>query len=688
MKIVVFVFALVIYSPCFTPIEVENDAAGPHSPNHLSPETPKSDTTDAAGLPSPRHDPQVPSPKSGTNVPERSKPFSNNKVAETKLKPVPYPYDTFQTMQVWGCTFVDKTNFIMKLTDADKRGPPHVYLLTRPKHFGKTTFLNMLLEYLEGHEKLFKNTAIHSRGNNITEDGTWEKYPVIHLDFSDGALSAKEFISNLQAELAWIAEKNGLQKHGKYWTIKLLINAMESKYQLPVSVLIDDYDHPLMKPYRSKIQNELLMKALTNFYSEIKESAPNLRLVFIMGVSKLKTLHQAWNGFVTDITYDDKYWSVLGFTWDDVTSNFSPHIEKFAKDTGADYADILKELPRLYGFYSFSQKADTGLLMPGSLCECLRDYDLHNYLPRTAAYEEVVERMIQQNITVDEYKFYEIDAEYLRSDFKFQYMKEIPLPIFMLCNGLLTISRRFSKDKKIVLTYPSWEVEERLQTFRDYYAHVSESSNQTMASRLRKALDLKDVETFVGYLNTHAFPRRRSKTSEEFSPTRSIFTILKSMFSDECEEGIRLFQTKDGKSKEKGDIALYIHSSAENANAYVVEVKYEHDAAEAVFELICYIVEDQNSFRSATYSRDSILLGLNVHRRNDTGHNSIDEWVIVPYRERKIWMNELDASFLPGREKVLKDLETRLRNKYKDESKFVTEEIIVRGNETFNDEKL
>ena len=83
---------------------------------------------------------------------------------------------------------------------------------------------------------------------------------------------------------------------------------------------------------------------------------------------------------------------MLGFTWKEVTSNFDRNIAAFANNQGLPKKNILDKLPHLYGLYSFSQKVKTGLLVPGSVCECLENEKLKSYLPSAPAFEHVVDQ--------------------------------------------------------------------------------------------------------------------------------------------------------------------------------------------------------------------------------------------------------------------------------------------------------
>ena len=94
------------------------------------------------------------------------------------LRPPLYSETIFKTMQPkfilrriivkFARVIVNKTAFIRKLIDNDDIDTPYkIYFLSRPKTFGKTFFLSMVHEFLDGKAELFEGTAIASRGNTL-----------------------------------------------------------------------------------------------------------------------------------------------------------------------------------------------------------------------------------------------------------------------------------------------------------------------------------------------------------------------------------------------------------------------------------------------------------------------------------------------------------------------------------------
>lgn len=67
------------------------------------------------------------------------------------MKNLPLGIQTFSKMIDDKCYYVDKTKFIPQLIENGT-----YYFLSRPRRFGKSSFLDTLKEAFEGNERLFK----------------------------------------------------------------------------------------------------------------------------------------------------------------------------------------------------------------------------------------------------------------------------------------------------------------------------------------------------------------------------------------------------------------------------------------------------------------------------------------------------------------------------------------------------
>ncbi|MCE7985288.1 MAG: hypothetical protein DYG89_29290 [Caldilinea sp. CFX5] len=68
---------------------------------------------------------------------------------------------------------IDKPRLIYELI----RNPKGIYFLARPRRFGKSILVSTLLEIFTGNREFFRELWLYD------SPYTWEKHPVIHLDF-------------------------------------------------------------------------------------------------------------------------------------------------------------------------------------------------------------------------------------------------------------------------------------------------------------------------------------------------------------------------------------------------------------------------------------------------------------------------------------------------------------------------
>lgn len=68
--------------------------------------------------------------------------------------------------------YLDKTALVYDLVTNGK-----IYILCRPRRFGKSLLVSTLKCYFEGKKELFKGLAIDKL------EKEWKQYPVFHLDF-------------------------------------------------------------------------------------------------------------------------------------------------------------------------------------------------------------------------------------------------------------------------------------------------------------------------------------------------------------------------------------------------------------------------------------------------------------------------------------------------------------------------
>ena len=99
-------------------------------------------------------------------------------------KKLPIGIQTFREIREEVYYYVDKSAMAVQLAGQGKN-----YFLSRPRHFGKSLFLNTLKELFEGNEPLFKGLAAETLWN-------WTiKYPVLRISFRGGVLGTVDALN-------------------------------------------------------------------------------------------------------------------------------------------------------------------------------------------------------------------------------------------------------------------------------------------------------------------------------------------------------------------------------------------------------------------------------------------------------------------------------------------------------------
>lgn len=252
------------------------------------------------------------------------------------MKYLPIGITSLKKIRDKNMVYVDKTGIIKEMTD---RGG--YYFLSRPRRFGKSLLVDTFKELFEGNETLFRGLAIHDRWD-------WSKnYPVVKIDFAGGLLRSKEeFENKLDPVLNNIAKQHGisLTTRGLSNRLSELVWYLFETTGVPVVVLVDEYDKPLLDNIEDPEKATEMRDLLKEFYSPIKELDACLQFVFLTGVSKFGKV-SIFSGInnLKDISLDPNYATICGYTQHDLETDFAEHLE------GVNW----EELKHWYNGYNF-----------------------------------------------------------------------------------------------------------------------------------------------------------------------------------------------------------------------------------------------------------------------------------------------------------------------------------------------
>ena len=273
------------------------------------------------------------------------------KVGRINMKKIDTSYSVFEDLILSNNLYVDKTSYLYRLITQGNR----YYFLSRPRRFGKSLTLSTLDAIFKGKRELFKGLYIDST------DYDWKEHPVVHIDFSkcqeDNKEEIKEWINDILFQIAKEYKIKLNKKKSYSFNLDLLITELAKKEK--VVVLIDEYDSLL----NSNINNENIediRSVLRGFYSVIKASSTNIRFCFITGVTKFSkmSIFSSMNNLV-DISMDDEYSTMLGYTQKELEENFSEYIDKAVKEENIKREEYLEKVKRWYDGYKFSANGES-----------------------------------------------------------------------------------------------------------------------------------------------------------------------------------------------------------------------------------------------------------------------------------------------------------------------------------------
>ena len=260
--------------------------------------------------------------------------YNDNHEEKSMSLVLPVGSADFKFIRENGYYYVDKTAFIKSLVSDSGR----CILFTRPRRFGKTTFLTMLKSFFdirEDSKALFSGLTV--MGDPQFTEQWMNKYPVIHLSFKDvsgstfgSALAVlSDNISDLFSEYSFI-EKEFLSGYEELFSrilsrkatlddIRLSLGALmkvvSKYYGKRVIVLFDEYDVPLDKAAASGYYSEMLDVMRTIFSTVLKDNGYLERgiLTGCLRVSRESIFTGLNNLSVYSIT-GTKFSSAFGFT--------------------------------------------------------------------------------------------------------------------------------------------------------------------------------------------------------------------------------------------------------------------------------------------------------------------------------------------------------------------------------------
>lgn len=366
----------------------------------------------------------------------------------------PVGMQVFEQIRRGGYLYADKTEHIHRMAHAAGK----FYFLSRPRRFGKSLLVSTMDAYFQGKRDLFEGLAI----DRLEQD--WLPHPVIHLDLSS-VKSADE--AGLAAELDMVMRRAeaiyGGEESAISWSARMesLIHAAHSTPDGSngVVVLVDEYDAPLLNVTHDARKLQIFREVMRELYAPLKTLDPELRFVFLTGITKFSQLSifSELNN-LNNISMDAAYNDICGFSADEVDKLLDEDIEQLAEELDMDPGQCREELRRMYDGYRFSGSARTGIYNPFSLVSAFAKREIAPYWFSTGTPTSLVNLLQRNNVAIPQLEGVRAPASAF--DAPSEAMGD---PIaFMYQSGYLTIKAYDRRTRAYTLGIPNAEVSEGL----------------------------------------------------------------------------------------------------------------------------------------------------------------------------------------------------------------------------------
>jgi hypothetical protein len=405
-------------------------------------------------------------------------------------KELPIGISTFAELIQENYVYVDKTEIIYQLVSRKK-----YYFLHRPRRFGKSLLISTLSEIFKSNKQLFDGLAIAALPY------AWKKHPVIMISFASIAHTSPETLNNgIKLYLQGIAQDNQIILKGNLLPGEMLkeLVAQMAKHN-SVVLLIDEYDYPILQNIHKKEVAHEVREALKNFYSVIKDLDKNLRFVFFTGVSKFSqtSIFSGLNN-LEDISLDEPFNTLLGYTRSEIITYFPMHLEETAQTIDYPVEKLLENITDWYDGYLFTGvKNSTKIYNPFSVLLFLSKKRFSNYWFQTATPTFLINLLKLQNYPIQDFEHIEATESELGA---FD-IDTLPLKTLLFQTGYVTIQSYHSETGNYLLAYPNRETR---NSFIEYiFASITHQSgiilNNTAISLLKSfvQLDFDQVKKIV-----------------------------------------------------------------------------------------------------------------------------------------------------------------------------------------------
>lgn len=400
---------------------------------------------------------------------------------------MPIGIQSFEKLRRGDFVYVDKTALVYRLTSN-----PTPYFLSRPRRFGKSLLLSTMEAYFLGKRDLFKGLAIEQL------ETEWATHAVLHLSLNAERYDSRESLENmLEYQLRGWERIYGTSGIATSFSTRFteVIKAAYEQTGRGVVVLIDEYDKPLLRSFDNPALQQEFRILLTAFYTVLKDADPWLRFVFITGVTKFAQMGIFSNlNQLNDISFNEKYATLCGMTWEEIEANFAPELAALAEKNGQTQEETTARLTRQYDGYRFSQGNVPGMFNPFSVLSVLENQAYKNYWFATGTPTFLANMLRETDFDLRNLDGVQVTEASLTDD---RADARNPVPMIYQ-SGYLTIKDYNERFQEYTLGFPNDEVRYGFLNFiTPFYTPVRETDTAFYIGKFIRELESGDVEAFL-----------------------------------------------------------------------------------------------------------------------------------------------------------------------------------------------
>ncbi len=499
--------------------------------------------------------------------------------------------------------YVDKTKYVCSLVRNEQE---NYYFISRPRRYGKSLMCSTLHALFEGKRELFRGLYIDST------DYSYEKYPVLHLNFADfNTKSYDSFLNDFQIAITDEAERNGLAvtKSEPSTMLKAVLKEAGKK----VVIIVDEYDSPIIDSYIDREKSDRIRNTLSTFYTVIKNNDDKVRFFFITGITKFSnmSIFSKMNN-LTDLSMNDDYAAAFGYTQEELEDYFSDYIDEYMERKDREYEtreEFLEAVRNYYDGYLFSPDSTERVYNPVSIGTFFKNKcRFRSYWVKTGASTLAVnlardyklERIMTDDVVIGMNAIDTFDYSYLRE----KQLDDSRVLALIYFTGYLTIKEGDSDG--LTLTFPNTEVR---KTFTENLVHLFTGIDASIyVIRAVRAVRSGDTAETVRVMNAYMKEYRYDTLDKAEKGYQQMFYSFFLMIG-----GVRV-SAEDRTLLGRSDVILTFRK-----DVYIIEMKVDETAEAALKQ----IHDNGYCDRYINTEKAVHLIGLNFTSEK----RQVDSWV-------------------------------------------------------------